>query len=155
MGSSNRLYMETTTIDPNRTVGEIQNVLRKHGAQGVLTEYEGGEVSAVSFTIKVNEGDDQKVPFRLPCRWKEVYRLRQSRRRRGVRKYSVLEAQAKRIAWRQILRWVEAQMAFVETGMVKMEEVFMPYIQVGIDETLFDRLEGQGFRLIGYDGENE
>lgn len=72
-----------------------------------------------------------------------------------MRKYSVLEAQAKRIAWRQILRWVEAQMAFVETGMVKMEEVFMPYIQVGIDETLFDRLEGQGFRLIGYDGENE
>jgi hypothetical protein len=146
-----RLYMETTTIAPNRTAGQIQDVLRRYGAHGVLTEYEGGEVSAVSFTIRVNQ--DQEVPFRLPCRWAQIYHLLRSRRR-GVRKNSVLEAQAKRIAWRQILRWVEAQMAFIETGMVKMEEVFMPYIQVGIDKTLFDRLEEQRFKMIGYEGEN-
>ena len=146
-----RLYMETTTIDPNRTAGQIQDVLRRHGAHGVLTEYEGGEVSAVSFTIRVNQ--DQEVPFRLPCRWKQICQLLRSRRK-GVRKNLVLEAQAKRIAWRQILRWVEAQMAFIETGMVKMEEVFMPYIQLGIDKTLFDRLEEQRFKMIGYEGEN-
>ena len=33
--------------------------------------------------------------------------------------------QAYRVAWRNILDWVEAQMALLEIGMAKMEEVFL------------------------------
>lgn len=57
--------------------------------------------------------------------------------------------QAKRIAWRQILRWVEAQLALVETDMVKMQEVFMPYIQVNIKgQTLYEKLEESKFKML-------
>src|SRR6266478_5746936 len=37
--------------------------------------------------------------------------------------------QAYRVAWRNILDWVQAQMALLEIGMAKIEEVFLPYMQ--------------------------
>jgi hypothetical protein len=42
------------------------------------------------------------------------------------------------VAWRQILRWVQAQMALVETKMVKVEEVFLPYIQGPGGQTVYE-----------------
>lgn len=37
-------------------------------------------------------------------------------------------AQAKRTAWRQILRWIDAQLALIEVGQASAFEVFMPYL---------------------------
>lgn len=36
-------------------------------------------------------------------------------------------SQAERTAWRLVLRWVQAQLAMIETGMVSAPEVFYPY----------------------------
>ena len=61
------------------------------------------------------------------------------------------EIQAKRVAWRQLLRWVEVQLAFTRTNMVKVEEVFLPYVQVNIDgQTLFEKLENTNFKMIAH-----
>ncbi|MDD4980682.1 MAG: hypothetical protein PHC54_05390 [Candidatus Omnitrophica bacterium] len=63
-----------------------------------------------------------------------------------MRNNNKIAQQAKRVAWRQILRWVEAQMALVETNMVKIQEVFMPYIQMTISgQTLYEKIEQKGF----------
>ena len=59
------------------------------------------------------------------------------------------EIQAKRVSWRQILRWVEAQLALTYTNMVKVEEVFLPYIQVNVEgQTLFEKLENNKFKML-------
>jgi len=59
------------------------------------------------------------------------------------------EDQARRIAWRQILRWVQAQMALVQTGMVTADQVFMPYIMVDKEgTTLYQQLISQGFEHL-------
>ena len=55
--------------------------------------------------------------------------------------------QAYRVAWRNILDWVQAQMALLEIGMVKMEEVFLPYMQDRQGVTYFERMEQRGFLL--------
>ncbi len=55
--------------------------------------------------------------------------------------------QAYRVAWRNILDWVQAQMALLEIDMAKMEEVFLPYMQDTQGVTLFERMEQQGFLL--------
>ena len=140
------LYMGTTKINPSQTVGEIQRLLGQQGAVAILTEYDNGEVSAVSFKIRI---EGQEIPFRLPCRWGAILEnFKSHKKRRTIR--SDWESQSKRVAWRQIFRWIEAQLALVETGMVKTEEVFMPYIQVGINETLFDKLEQKKFKQLEY-----
>lgn len=47
-----------------------------------------------------------------------------------------------------ILRWVEAQLALVDTGMVRTEQVFLAYMQTGINETLYDRFEKADFKPL-------
>ena len=138
------LFMETTQIESSQTVGEIQRVLGKYGASAVLTEYNNGEVIAVSFRVKFN---NQDIPFRLPCRWEAILKKLESRRKRRPYKRSI-EAQARRVAWRQILRWIEAQLALVDTEMVQIQEVFMPYLQMNTGQTLYEKLEETKFKMI-------
>ena len=58
--------------------------------------------------------------------------------------------QARRVAWRQILRWVQAQMALIEVGMVDIKEVFMPYIMVSQEQTLYDQIKNKNFMMLSY-----
>lgn len=149
------IFMESTDISPERTVGEIQAVLARNGADAILMEYTDRAVKAVSFKYKV--GADV-VPFRLPCRWEAITKTLRTRGRISDsdwnnaapfyrKRREAIEAKARRVAWRQILRWIEAQLALVETNMVTLEEVFMPYVQISATQTLFDKMSANGFQL--------
>lgn len=141
------IFMETTRIEASQTVGEIQKLLGEYGASAIRTDYEKGEVMAVSFTIKIN-GD--QIPFRLPCRWEAIKTIFESRRKKRSgrgRPMADLTAQAKRVAWRQILRWVESQLALTETKMAKLHEVFMPYLLMDKGQTIFEKLESQNWKF--------
>lgn len=136
--TSKTLFMETTEINPERTISEIEAVLIDNGCNAVLKEYHGGVIDAVSFRINVGGRD---IPFRLPCRWQAIAEV--FRKRKHVTFYTDKlknsdGEKARRVAWRQILRWVEAQCALVQTDMVKMEEVFFPYIQSKSGQTLYE-----------------
>lgn len=138
------LFMETTKIEPEKTVAEIQQILGQYGASAVLTEYENGEVSAVNFKVIV---DGNILPFKLPCRYEPVFQVLVSRKKR-IQGRSDYRAQAKRVAWRQILRWIEAQLALTSTKMVKIEEVFLPYMQGRGGKTLYEMISQSKFKMI-------
>jgi len=44
--------------------------------------------------------------------------------------------------------WVEAQMALLETQMVKMEQIFLPYAIVKNGKTLFESMRSGNFALL-------
>lgn len=139
------VFMETTRIAPERTVSEIQQILSRYGANAILLEYDAMQISAVSFKCTVEQQD---IPFRLPCRWQSMEGvLRKSGKR--PRSDDTFETWARRVAWRQILRWVEAQMALVDTEMVKIQEVFFPYIQAKNGKTLYELQEAKGLLALG------
>ncbi len=124
----------TTKISTDRTVGEIQKMLAKAGAKAILSEYDNeGEVSAVSFKMLVNGNE---VCFQLPIAPEKV--LTVLRGQRGVETRYKTPEQAKRVAWRIIKDWVEAQLAIIETQMVKPEQVFLPYAITQSGETLYE-----------------
>ncbi len=141
-----RQRMETTTISPERTAQEIVTLLAHIGARQVVTEYdESGELIGIRWAV---ERDGVTIPFSLPARIEPVFQhlLRSvSTENREKRQQQVWE-QAKRIAWRQLLRWLQAQLAFIQTGMVTTEEVFMPYIELRPNRTMFDALAEQKFK---------
>jgi hypothetical protein len=147
------LFMETTKIPVGQTVSQIQRILGEYGACAVMTEYKDKEVTAVCFKVMFLDRD---IPFRLPCRWEAVYKSildRPRKRMLGSEEVLAWQDQSKRIAWRQILRWVEAQMALVETNMVKVHEVFLPYIQCGINakgeaQTLAEKFENESSKFL-------
>lgn len=105
---------------------------------------DSGEVMSLSFTI---ECSGQQVPFQLPINPEPIWEYLQNKRKRHTARNTAASdlEQARRVAWRQVYWWVKAQLALVETGMVKVEQVFLPYIQMSTGESLYERMEARGF----------
>jgi hypothetical protein len=130
---------------------ELQHTLGTHGAKHISFEYgDDGKVHGVAFTIKVH---DRFIPIQLPARVENAQAVLQKQWDAGVishkrgKENTYGYEQAYRVAWRNILDWVQAQMALLEIGMAKIEEVFLPYMQDREGVTLFERMEQRGFLL--------
>jgi hypothetical protein len=138
------LYLETTQIPAERTAGEISLLLVKSGASQISTEYDAShKIRALRFILGVQ---GRPTVFSLPVRCEPIFnRLQKQRARLSNRTAKTGEdrAQAERIAWRQLFRWVQAQLALIETGMVEAGEVFMPYIESG-GITLYQHMLNSG-----------
>ena len=115
----------TTLINANKTLGEIQEILAKHKAKAILTEYDAeGDVSALCFKIDSVRGE---IAIKLPANTDKVYKVLKKQKTRNNQIRDTME-QAKRTAWRNIKDWIDVQMALLETEQVEMEEIFLPYI---------------------------
>jgi hypothetical protein len=139
------VYLEGTEVPDSRTVMEIQDLLARKGATSIQIEYSNGRVNSLSFRLNVN---GQSVPFRLPCRWEAVEKILRNIGKK-LRKNDTYADWARRVAWRQIYRWIQAQLALVDTNMVRPEEVFLPYAMVGLEgeaaKTLYDVIAERKF----------
>lgn len=142
------LYMGSTEIEAQRTIGEIQSFLVRSGAIAVLTSYDPKthEPVGLCFTLDVK---GMTVPFRLPARVDPIFKILQSSRTYNRSAYAADDmAQAKRVAWRQLYRWIQAQTALIETGMVVAAEVFYPYLQVSPEQTVYERAIANGIERL-------
>lgn len=147
----------STEIDPDKTAGEIATMLRKAGAQAVLTEYDpgGNYVSALSFRIDLN---GQMLQFRLPTNPEPVLRTlkdqyENSPRVHGRKRWrgpSPDHAHAVRVAWRIIKDWTEAQLALIETQMVTAPQAFLQYAVMKDGRTLAERISEDPQFLLGH-----
>lgn len=137
----------TTRIPASRTVEGIQRSLVKHGARSVSLDFTDSRISAVSFEIESLHG---MLSIRLPADVSSVHRVLQIQHEQGkvTKRHSTLE-HAERVAWRIIKDWLEAQMAILETEMVKMEQIFLPYIVTGTGKTVYEVMEGRRFLKEG------
>jgi hypothetical protein len=60
-----------------------------------------------------------------------------------------LQVKAERVAWRQLLRWTQAQIAMIETGMVEAAEVFLPYMfNTQKSQTLFQTMMESQLKML-------
>jgi hypothetical protein len=137
----------TTQIEPAKTIAEIQDSLVKHGATSILANYDqAGKIESLSFSIDTPE---RKIGIRLPCDPKPVLEVLKQQYQDGkISRGFVDEHQALRVAWRIVKNWVEAQMAILETRMVKMEQIFLPYAIMRDGRTLFENMKEKAFRLL-------
>ncbi len=141
------LFMETTKIPAARTAAEITALLAGTGASQVVTTYgPRGEIAGLRWTMERN---GQTVGYDLPLRIESIFQIFQNRRRRIRGDTATTDReQAQRVAWRQLLRWIQAQVALIQTGMVETEEVFLPYMLVSPDQTLFARIKEGGLKAL-------
>jgi hypothetical protein len=134
-------YMTRVSVD--KTVGEIQKCLASHGAKAILCEYDvKWNVIALSFKVSASQ---QELAFRLPTDWRPV--LTPLEHDRKVPRSFRTPDQALRISWRIIKDWVEAQMAIIDTKMVTLEQVFLPYAIMPDGRTLYERVRDARFVL--------
>jgi len=135
----------TTQIPVEKTIGEIEAILAKAGANKILKDYDGaGNIVAVSFMVLI---DNKNIPFKLPIElnaWIALINLACDERRNGRRilseSYRDDADQARRVGWRVIKDWIDAQMALVETKTVKFDQVFLPYVyDLKSNQTLYEK----------------
>ena len=127
------------------TAAEIEELLIKHGAKMIQKEITNGNISAFRFVVDTAVG---LVPIQLPVNVEAVYKILQKDRKTN-RAVKVTMAQAERTAWRCLYDWTAAQMALIEIGMVKLEQVFLPYVVYKDGRTLYEAAAAKGFYLTG------
>lgn len=131
----------TTKVSADKTAGEIQLMLAKAKASAILTEYDQGILSAVSFRIQTVHGI---MSFRLPANINQVFQVIVRDRRISQRLRT--KEQAARVAWRIVKDWLAAQLAFIEAGQASVEQLFLHCAQdPKTGETVYERLLDQHF----------
>lgn len=131
----------TTKVDVYTTLGSIQGQLVRHGAKKIMQDYDDeGQIAALSFLIDTPAGPRG---IRLPANVDAVHTVLTRQKVKCDRE------QAERVAWRIVKDWVEAQMAILESEMVQMDEIFLPYMVNGQGQTLFQAYRSNQIMLEG------
>lgn len=132
--------MGSTEVPAERSALSIMQLLAAAGARSVNMRYgEDRRLVGIDFIFAAAGGAELLFPFSIPARvdllFDRLWKLRTGRRPPSR---EVVKQQAERIAWRQLFRWVEAQVALVDTGMVTHIEVFTPYCIDRTGRTMFE-----------------
>lgn len=120
----------TTKVNVFATLGEIQGILVKHGAKRIMQDYDdAGHIVALTFGIETPGG---LRGVRLPANADAVQAVLTKQKVKCDRE------QAERVAWRIVKDWVEAQMAILESEMVQLDQIFLPYMVNDKGQTVFE-----------------
>jgi len=123
----------TTEVPVEKSVAELQRILTKHGAQKLLIENDGsGNIVAFSFMIQTDRG---LQGFKLPIEWERVLAVLKGQK---VQPRYQTKEQALRVGWRILKDWTQAQLAIIETRMVTLDQVFLPYATADDGRTLYE-----------------
>jgi hypothetical protein len=127
----------SSTVNPTKTAGEIQQLLASYGARRVALDYdEDGQCEAITFMADVG---GQDLYFRLePDPSGTLQALKNDS---DVPKSYVTWEQARRTAWRNEKDWVDAQLAKVEAQNARLEQLFLGYGVTDTGETVYERLQ--------------
>lgn len=133
----------STKVAASVTVGQMQAMLAKAGARQVAAVYEGGAAVGLGFTIETAHG---LRSFTLPMDARPVEKLLREQTREA--RYNGPE-QAERVAWRILKDWLEAQLAIIETQMVSLDQVMLPYMTDDGGRTVYDLYASRQLALGG------
>lgn len=131
----------TTKVDVKQTVGELTAMLGEHGAAAIGVEYENREPVGLTFVLDTAIGSRG---FRLPVDPAGMHRALLAAEKRGaftsLRKsagtFSSPE-HARRVAWRVVRDWLEAQLALVAAELARVDQVMLPYMVVDDGQSLY------------------
>ena len=126
----------TTTVPVHRSIAEITKYLVAAGARAVAQEYtaEGG-VKALTFAIPLA---GVQLTYLLPV---DAEAVRRVLLRQKVQQRYLSAEHCDRVAWRIMRDWVSAQAAIIQTQMVTLHQVMLPYMRTEDGTTVYERFE--------------
>lgn len=107
----------------------------QHGAVGIVFKYEQGtgRIEGLQFAMLV---DQNTIPFSLPVHWRLFQAVLKEQK---VSKWRD-EDYCYRVAWANVRDWIASQMAFYETRMVTIPQIFLPYAITKDGKTLYEKI---------------
>ena len=126
----------TTKIPAEQTAAGIMSILVRKGATDILTHYGPAGMDTAN----------GPMGFSLPINADAVFQILTRDRVMKTNPAARMQ-QANRTAWRIIKEWILAQMALIETEMVTVEEVFLPYMLTG-KQNLYQALSNGDLKML-------
>lgn len=134
----------TTEVPAKKTVLALQGLLVEAGARQILTQYDDeGNAVGLAFEMTTPYGQRQ---FALPVNSAAVQVVLQ--RQRVAPRYTTRE-HAERVAWRILKDWVQAQIAIIETRMVSLDQVMLPFMISDEGKTVFALYQERQLAALG------
>lgn len=137
-------YASTTEVPVERTRAEIETTVRRYGADGYVSGWEGDK-AMVQFRAS---GRYVRLVTELPDRQDNAfttYRRGSSTFRRAEAEALKFWEQACRQRWRAMLLLIKAKLEAVESGIVTFEQEFFPHVVMPDGSTVYqyarDRVE--------------
>ena len=128
----------STSVPVERTVAKIMQSLVKAGARGIHHTYTDGVLTSLTFTVDAPFGSQA---YTLPV---NVAHVQAVLWRQKVQPRFRTTEHAARVAWRIVETWVAAQLALIETEMVGLDQVMLPYAHTDdAGTTLYQRFVEQ------------
>jgi len=117
----------TTRKEAEETAKEIEIKLLEHSVENLKFDF-GKDMAIIEFSKNVQlKSKTETVSYKIIAKINPVFEVLKKQKRSGEIKIDITYTQAKRVAWRIVKRWIDAQLAFVETGMLRFDEVFLSY----------------------------
>lgn len=123
----------TTKIAADKTISEIQKMLARSGARSIAVQYDADAIATgLVFAIETPLGERS---FALPVGVGRVLKVLETDH---VEPRYRTDEQAEKVAWRIIKDWLEAQLALIDTDIVSLDQVMLPYMQSDSGRTVYE-----------------
>ena len=119
----------STSVPASRSRGELEKVLLRYGCDGFGsgTDYRAQKIT-VWFSVPDDLGKDAPtVPIKLEINIRDVHDALYAAKLDGSYHPSDLQ-QAERVAWRQLILWVDAACSAAAAGVQKMSDAFFAHV---------------------------
>lgn len=153
-----------TVVAPEKSRGEVERMLTRYGAVGFAysVDLEKGEIRVEFVVPDSKQKDAAKIPVRLPVQVRRVYDSLYGRPMRWD--YSTTPAknvpdpkgydarklqQAERVAWRNLVLWIDAALSATTIGVQTITEAFFAHTIVVDDGGRTERMAEYVMRTGG------
>lgn len=144
--AANRFVKSATTKTPvPNSRNELERMLTRYGCSSFSTQsdYETGRI-VVGFVVPDSREEGAvRIPVRLEINSREVCRALYGPLKAGQGWTEHGIAQAERVAWRQLVLWVDAALSAAAAGVQKISEAFFAH-------TLVRDSEGRVSRMVDH-----
>ena len=133
----------TTGIPSEKTIMEIEQILVRFGAKGILKEYIGSQTSCIMFYL---EREGQKIPFKLPMSIEKarnviVKAVKEKKLPYRFSQEPLRSEQAQRVGWRLIKDWIHLQLSLLEVEFAEPLELLLPYAYNPVEnKTIYEKI---------------
>lgn len=139
------LLAYTTEVSDRKSVGEIIGML----AEAACASHPTGvrRVRKYERNLLPIYTEFGLMTFRMPVNLAAVDACLKGLYKAGKisRKFANDSQHSRRVAWRILRHWLEAQLALIKIGQTKIEQVFLAYAQDAQGRTVFEALQEKKF----------
>lgn len=134
----------TSTIKTEKTIMELEQLLIRFGAKGILKEYKGTQIDSIAFYLEQN---NRKIPFKLPMNLERARRViekavDEKKLPSKFKQEPYRTEKAQIVGWRIIKDWIHAQISILEIEFAEPIEILLPYAyDLNKKKTFFEKIK--------------